>query len=170
MFLHNVKETLRIHPTVTSTGRQVLKNDILPLSIPILARDGQTKLHQISVQKGTIIELDIYSANLDGETWGQDSEIFKPERWLEIGTDKNSGVGLYYGLMNFIHGPRACIGYKFSILQSQLIVFELMENFQFLPVPGLEIGKAFNFFVNAYVKGREGEGVQLPLLLKSITA
>lgn len=98
------QETSRYHPAVFSTGRESLADDVLPLSKPVLARDGKTHLNEIPVPAGTGIELDIYTANMSTETWGPDAGTFRPERWIGDEGKAKRGVGLYAGLMNFING------------------------------------------------------------------
>jgi cytochrome P450 len=48
--------------------------------------------------------------------YGEDVEVFRPERWLPEESEKRieGKVGVYSGIMTFLHGQRACIGYKFG--------------------------------------------------------
>ena len=62
----------------------------------------------------------IATANTEPALWGPDAREFKPERWL--GKEGHGQVemalpGVWSGIMSFMAGPRACIGYKFALLE-----------------------------------------------------
>lgn len=172
-----LQESSRYHPAVVSTGREAINDDVLPLSEPVLTRDGKTKVDQIHVPAGTGIELDIYVHNMLPAIWGPDAEVFRPERWLGDEGAQKRGVGLYDGLMNFIIGPRACIGcarfrvgvptadvvcsWRFSVVEMQAIIFSLFDKFEFEPAPGVEIGKVRITFDDSNSADRFVAGVQL---------
>ena len=42
---------------------------------------------------------------------------FRPERWMSIPDDARSVPGVWGNLMTFAGGPRACIGFRFSLLE-----------------------------------------------------
>jgi len=64
-----LKETMRLYPPVPVETRAALHNDILP--------DGT------NVPAGAWVWCDLYSIGRDCAIWGEDSEVFRPERWLE---------------------------------------------------------------------------------------
>ena len=81
-----------------------------------------------------MIFIPISSINLDKSIWGDDSMEFKlvssfflncdsntlsfrPERWMSIPDDARSVPGVWGNLMTFAGGPRACIGFRFSLLE-----------------------------------------------------
>jgi hypothetical protein len=55
---------------------------ILPLSRPIRDVNGKL-LESIFVPKGTMIFVNIMGINRSRDIWGDDSNEWKPERWLE---------------------------------------------------------------------------------------
>jgi cytochrome P450 len=58
-----------------------MQDTIVPLLHPITGVDGKT-IHELHVQKGTDIFIDILGANHHPKTWGADASEWKPERWL----------------------------------------------------------------------------------------
>lgn len=51
--------------------------------------------------------------------WGEDSEEFKPERWLEASRRPSTSGSLlgWNGLMAFSTGVRMCVGYRLAVLE-----------------------------------------------------
>lgn len=76
-----IKEVLRLHPLVPYMYRQPVANDIIPLSKPITTRSGQV-IHELPVPAGLRLVLSIPSCNRDKDIWGEDAEIFNPDRYL----------------------------------------------------------------------------------------
>ena len=90
------------------------------------------------MRKGQPITIPIDLINRDKSIWGDDAAEFKlvlffifvfdwlsdlfffplrPERWENIPNDASSVPGVWADLMTFIGGPRACIGYRFSLVE-----------------------------------------------------
>ena len=74
------------------------------------------------VAKGTNIDIPLQAMANDPVVWGPDVDEFKPERWL-------SPNGVPDGAMEmpslksptFLAGPRACIGFRFSVMECVII-------------------------------------------------
>ncbi|QRW21138.1 cytochrome P450 family protein [Rhizoctonia solani] len=60
-----------------------LKDWVVPLRYPLKGKDGNT-ITDIKVKKGTSIYVSFRGANRCKETWGEDADEFKPERWLKF--------------------------------------------------------------------------------------
>ncbi|CAE6391360.1 unnamed protein product, partial [Rhizoctonia solani] len=113
------KEVLRLYPPAPFMERVALKDWVVPLRYPLKGKDGNT-ITDIKVKKGTSIYVSFRGANRCKETWGEDADEFKPERWLKflpnsVYEAKTSGI--YSSMMTFSAGPRSCIGFKFSLLE-----------------------------------------------------
>lgn len=86
------------------------------------------------VCKGQTIQIPILALNRSKEIWGEDAREFKyvfisiffrtrpiatnrPERWESAPEAAASIPGVWGHMLTFIGGPRACIGYRFSLVE-----------------------------------------------------
>ena len=136
-----VREALRLHAPVTSTMRVAGKDDVVPVARPFVDRRGRA-CDAIRVRQGDIITVPLQAMNKSKEVWGEDAEVFRPERWLEGGeAEEDEGEdgsrweatgrpgrgqrragppGLWGNMLTFLNGNplngnRACIGFRFAI-------------------------------------------------------
>ncbi|KAG2003385.1 cytochrome p450 [Coprinopsis cinerea AmutBmut pab1-1] len=139
------RETLRLYPVAPYMVRYTNKPAVLPLSTPLTLRDGTTTT-TITIPAKTDILVGILACNRNPDLWGPDANEWKPERWLkglpqEVMDAKVPGI--YSHLMTFIGGGRACIGFKFAILELKVILTTLLEAFEFSPT-SQTVGWQFN--------------------------
>ena len=69
------------------------------------------------IMKGDSIFVPMLAINRDPAIWGADARVFKPERWDAIPEGAHSIPGVWGNTMSFLAGPRACIGYRFSVVE-----------------------------------------------------
>ncbi|KAI0070430.1 cytochrome P450 [Panus rudis PR-1116 ss-1] len=158
------REALRLYSPLASMNRQVREDIILPFSTPVRGEDGST-MTEVLVPKGTAVIVGLWASNINPAIWGEDSEVYKPERWLkplpETVTEAHI-PGVYSNLMTFLGGGRACIGFKFSQLEMKVVLPVLVDTFQFDLAKDKEI-----YWNHAGVQypsvGRESYKSELPL-------
>ncbi|CUA74703.1 Benzoate 4-monooxygenase [Rhizoctonia solani] len=106
-----INEGLRLHST-SGIG--------LPRVIPSgssLGVCGET------FNEGTILSVPSYSIHRSQEIWGDDAEVYKPERWL--GRD----VGKEFNPFSF--GPRACVGRNLASMELLIIIASIFHRYRF---------------------------------------
>lgn len=159
-----IKETLRVHPFVTTLLRVAAQDDVIPLSEPIIAVDGSF-VSDIPIPKGQVIAASLYTYNRLPSVWGHDADVWNSDRFLHPSWSKQTPLGVYANLMSFSAGIRACIGWRFAIMEIQVLVTELLGKFEFSPSEeGLELLHAPGAqTLTPAVKGRAHEGEQVPL-------
>ncbi|KDR80817.1 hypothetical protein GALMADRAFT_241271 [Galerina marginata CBS 339.88] len=163
-----VRETLRIHPPVPSTMRAAVKDDVIPLSEPIRDRYGNM-LDGIRIRKGEDLLIPILPLNRAKSIWGEDALEFRPERWQEIPEAASTIPGVWGNLMTFLGGPRACIGYRFSLVETKALLFTLIRAFEFeLAVPASDVIKKAGLVQRPLLKSDPKAGNQMPLILKAV--
>ncbi|KAJ3514175.1 hypothetical protein NLJ89_g2525 [Agrocybe chaxingu] len=163
-----VRETLRVHAPVPSTIRVAVEDDVLPLSIPVAAKDGSV-LREIRVQKGQTMLIPILAMNRAKTIWGEDAMEFKPERWEKVPEAATGIPGVWGNMLTFLGGPRACIGYRFSLVETKAILFTLVRAFEFeLAVPADDIIKKATIVQRPMLKSDLEAGNQLPLRLRPV--
>ncbi|KAJ7615362.1 cytochrome P450 [Roridomyces roridus] len=165
-YLENiVRETLRVHSPIPSIQRQAVQDDVLPLSTPYIGKDG-TEHESLPIPKGQLVDIPILAVNTDKDIWGEDAELFRPERWENIPTAANSVPGIWSHLLTFFAGPHHCIGFRFSLVEIKALLFVLLRSFEFVPaVPDKDIMPTALGLRRPLVKGQDGAS-RLPLLVK----
>ncbi|KAK0227599.1 cytochrome P450 [Armillaria fumosa] len=159
-----IKETLRFHPFIATLNRISTKDDVLPLSERVHLSDGSA-ISEIPILKGQVVLASIYTYNRLPSVWGKDADKWNPDRFLRPQPHKQTSLGVYANLMSFSAGIRSCIGWKFAVMEMQVIVTELLSSFKFsLPEEDFELMHAFGTqAISPVVKGKTQEGEQVPL-------
>jgi cytochrome P450 len=121
-------ESLRLHPPVPFEIKQCQVDLTLP--------------DHTFLPKGSIIIWCIWSMNRSRETWGDDSDIFRPERWLTSPTtdlntssEERAAVKLItksaFEFPVFNGGPRSCLGKKMAELMACWVLVQMWREFDF---------------------------------------
>jgi len=162
------RETLRLHPPVTSLIRKSDEDMVIPVSHPVQGKDGNGEITEIFILKSTAVVISLLNANRSLELWGPDALEWKPERWLsplpESITDSRIPA-IYAHLMTFSGGSRACIGFKFSQLEMKVVLSMLVEKFKFSLAPKKSIFWQMSLISSPVVDGGDGHS-QLPLIVE----
>jgi len=109
-------EVLRLYPPVPFQMKQCGGTETLP--------DG-TYLPKLS-----IVVWCLWAMNRSKQTWGEDAESFRPERWLRDGklvTKSPSEYPVFNG------GPRTCLGKKMAEAVAVQVVATMVWRFDFAP-------------------------------------
>ncbi|TFK49501.1 cytochrome P450 [Heliocybe sulcata] len=165
-----VREMLRVHSPVPSTVRVAGRDDIIPLNRAFVDTKGREQT-TVTVSKGDIIDIPIVPINRSKEIWGEDAHEFKPERWIDhkIPEAAMSVPGIWGHLLSFLGGPRACIGYRFALVEMKAIIFTLIRAFEIeLAVPKEEIGKKSMLVTRPLLLSEPEKKNQLPLLIRPV--
>ncbi|KAI0634026.1 cytochrome P450 [Trametes polyzona] len=164
-----VRETLRLHAPVPVTMRVATKDDVIPANEPFTDRFGQVQ-DSIRVSRGSSILIPILALNRSKTFWGEDALEFKPERWQSTPDAAASVPGVWSHLLTFIGGPRACIGYRFSIVEMKALIFVLVRTFEFaLAVSPEEVQAKTSVVQRPVLRSTPEQGNQLPMLVKRYT-
>lgn len=108
-YLRNVTtEVLRVFPPVPLTARHAAED---------------TTLGGEFIPKGSHIVIVPWAINRSKELWGEDAEVFRPERWDEGQVESN------YSFMTFLAGPRGCIGNVFAKVEYKCLLAALIGMF-----------------------------------------
>ncbi|KAJ6076327.1 cytochrome P450 [Penicillium canescens] len=128
--LHGViEETLRLYPPVPVTLRQAICDTTV---------QGQR------IPKGTQLVIDIHGLNRNSEIWGQDSNAFVPERWLDnVSQEHQSNNHQGRRLLTFAWGHHSCIGMEWARTEMRCAIAGLVGRFQMeLTNPDIELREA----------------------------
>lgn len=186
-----VRESLRLHAPITNTMRvfdpadAAVTKDVIPTSAPWVGRDGRAR-SGIEVRRGDIISVPLQAVNRGEGVWGADAGVFRPERWAAssddddkagaggAGAGAHNGVpGLWAGILTFLNGNplngnRACIGYRFAILEMKVFLYVLLRDLAVGIDPGLVVEKKINVVTRPFVASEPEGGNQLPLRISRV--
>ncbi|XP_056165641.1 cytochrome P450 CYP749A22-like isoform X2 [Syzygium oleosum] len=109
-----INESLRLYPPVVGIIREVgtkarLGKLVLPANIGLYIPN--LKLHH------------------DPQIWGNDVQLFKPERFSEgvtKATNNNLGAFIPFGL-----GPRTCVGFNFATMEAKIALSMILQRYTF---------------------------------------
>ncbi|KIJ33160.1 hypothetical protein M422DRAFT_264873 [Sphaerobolus stellatus SS14] len=159
--------TLRFLPIVIHLLRKASNDDTIPLSKPLKTRHGK-EISSISVKRGQVVLTSLWGYNRLEEIWGNDPDIWRPERFLTKGESTKHSVGVYGNLASFSSGVHSCIGWRFAIIELHSILITLIERFEFLPAPDVTVLPVPAGTVMPMVKGEEDKGPQVPITIRSL--
>ncbi|KAJ7191866.1 cytochrome P450 [Mycena pura] len=137
-YLENVvREVMRVYPPVAFSGREAMKDDVLPLSKPYLDRNGKSY------------------------------DTISPERWDDIPEAASAIPSVWGNLLTFLAGPHNCIGFRFSIVEIKSLLFTLLRTFDFAPaVPEDTIEIRRTPVLRPTLRTEPKGGNQLPLIVR----
>ncbi|KZO93792.1 cytochrome P450 [Calocera viscosa TUFC12733] len=151
-----VKECLRLHPTIPVVRRVAMADAFIPLSAPILTRDGQI-VPSIHLPAGAELTIPIEPMNRSTLIWGADAEDFRPERWLAPLPEGAQEVGGWNHTLTFLDGPRNCIGRNFAVAEIKAILVTFFRDLSIQPwKDGTDVKPELAFFVRARNEGVKG--------------
>ncbi|KAL2812963.1 cytochrome P450 [Aspergillus granulosus] len=109
-----VKEAARLHP---------------PISLPLerVVPDGGMEVNGIAIPAGTRIGMNPWAVHRDQDIFGDDADIWRPERWL---VDGEKGKVLYNSLLTFGGGHRSCLGKNISYLEVYKLVPSVLQRYE----------------------------------------
>jgi fatty acid omega-hydroxylase len=150
-----ISEALRLYPSVPVDIKVALDDDTWP--------DGTF------VPKGANVVYDIYSMGRDCSIWGEDAEVFRPARWLEM---KETRGNYEYPVFNA--GPRECLGRRLAMVEMKTCLAMILPQMSFrLAVPRDQIttdaqltigmGQGLPCFVKLVRRQRAGSNVSTTL-------
>ncbi|KAF7314835.1 Cytochrome P450 [Mycena kentingensis (nom. inval.)] len=162
-----VREVLRVYPPAAQSMRVATQDDVIPLAQPFTDLNGV--IHDtLRVKKGTTFVLPVVAVNRRQEIWGVDAKVFRPERW----EDENlttSIPGIWSHMLSFLGGARACIGFRFALIEMKCLLFVLIRAFEFeLAVPEEDIGAQQGIVLRPFVKSEKAKGHQMPLRVRRV--
>ncbi|KAI0252854.1 cytochrome P450 [Lactifluus subvellereus] len=162
------REVLRLYAPVSQTDRFAKEDTVVPLSEPFIDRHG-VKRHGFRVRKGDVIVIPILAVHRLKSLWGEDADEFKPERWEAIPEAVKAIPGVFSNLLTFAAGAHACIGYRFSIIETKALLFSLVRSFDFeLAVPRSDITRQTMIVARPFLASDTDKGPQLPLILRRV--
>ncbi|TGJ83495.1 hypothetical protein E0Z10_g5258 [Xylaria hypoxylon] len=111
-----MQELLRVHPGIVSRLPRVSPDQ------PIIYQEKMTG-KQYVIPAGTPTNMTIQIAHMNPEVF-EDPYEFRPERWLEDGSQK-----LHRGFLGFARGTRNCIGMNFARQEMFIILATIIRKY-----------------------------------------
>ncbi|KAK5979235.1 Unspecific monooxygenase, partial [Trichostrongylus colubriformis] len=113
-----IREALRMYPLATfANSRRCMKS---------------TTLGGIPIEEGEYVAVDTMSLHFDREIWGNDADVFRPERWIES-SERPSAAFLAFGF-----GPRQCIGMRLANMEQKLVLAHLLQRYHIVETEDTE--------------------------------
>ena len=122
-----ITEVLRLWPPIPNGTYRVLENDTYITGL---------NNKKILIEKGTFIQIPIWSRHHNRDLWGNDAHIFNPYREFKDDENYNGNILEPYNPNSeryspFSYGPRDCIGKNFSQIEIRIELLYLLKNFKF---------------------------------------
>ncbi|KAF8750444.1 cytochrome p450 [Rhizoctonia solani] len=133
-----VREVLRVYAVVPTTGREVAQDTVIPVGESFRNSTGDPQMG-IRVRKGDAVAIPVISINRSKEVWGEDAMEFNPDRWNSTPKAVKDMPGVWGHILTFLHGPHACIGFRFAVEEIKTLLYVLVRAFEFQIDPKIEI-------------------------------
>ncbi|KAJ7083852.1 cytochrome P450 [Mycena epipterygia] len=162
-----MKETYRFHPVLYHNHREAARDEVLPLSKPLVSKSGKI-ITELPIPKNMSLCVSAATYNRNTDVFGEDAHVFNPERWLDGTVQTTTKLGVYGNLMTFGSGIRSCIGWRFAVYEYQAFLVELMKNFEFSMDASIagKVRREASVVMAPSVSGEEGS--QLPITIRAV--
>ncbi|KZV98310.1 cytochrome P450 [Exidia glandulosa HHB12029] len=160
-----IREVIRCKAVLAFISRTAAADDVIPLQFS-LSKTGE---HAFKVQRGQEVMIPVRDGvNVDPRLWGDDAEEFRPERWLEKDEIPEEArlIQGWSNTLSFGDGPSACLGRTFAVAEIKIVISLVIRRFWLKPT-----GETLDFYrlggntIKSKIRGREADGVTLPLYL-----
>ncbi|TVY12831.1 Cytochrome P450 monooxygenase fsdH [Lachnellula arida] len=111
-----VNETLRLYPPVPNNDKIAIRDTVLPRG------GGPDGTAPILVPKDAPVIFTVYSMHRRYDIFGEDAEIFRPERW------ENQKYSWEY--LPFNGGPRICLGQQYALTETLYVLVRFAQEFE----------------------------------------
>ncbi|EIN09534.1 cytochrome P450 [Punctularia strigosozonata HHB-11173 SS5] len=108
-----IHEAIRLH---SPTG----------MGLPRIVPEGGLTYRDYYFPPGTDVSVPTWTMSRDRAAWGEDADVFRPERWIE-----DPSLTKYF--MAFSSGTRGCLGKSLAILELKMIVATLLQRYDITP-------------------------------------
>ncbi|TYH90362.1 hypothetical protein ES332_A13G043100v1 [Gossypium tomentosum] len=113
-----INETLRLYPPLSGVIREVGR---------------EVQLGKLVLPTHSEVDMRIIALHHDPDLWGDDVNLFKPERFAEgiaKATKYNAAAFMPFGL-----GPRSCVGMSFAITEAKTALSMILQRYTFTVSP-----------------------------------
>jgi cytochrome P450 len=129
--IHNRSKLVYLSATIMEIQRLV---SILPLSFPRVVK-GDVCLQGYTIPKGAEILMNFDTVLLDPSLWGDDVDVFKPERFIA----EDGSLTSPEAWVPFSVGRRACLGERMANMELFLFFSNIIQKFKLLPADPKQI-------------------------------
>lgn len=127
-----LKEILRYYPVATG---------LLPRTVP----KGGDYYNGKFLPPGTVIGWALWNMSRKNKVYGDDCEVFRPERWLEASPEQLARMERSCELL-FMAGRHRCLGERIAKMELYKMTFEMMRRFDFASLNPLKpIDRSINY-------------------------
>ncbi|XP_070152267.1 cytochrome P450 9e2-like [Polyergus mexicanus] len=116
-----ISEALRMYPVAPALDRICVKSFELPPTLP--------GMKPFTIKKGEGIWIPVYGLHQDPQYF-EEPEKFDPERFLGERKKESLNCGAY---LPFGLGPRMCIGNRFALMETKVLLFHLLARCDLKP-------------------------------------
>ncbi len=112
-----IREGLRIHPPVAGT-------------MDVLVPPGGDDICGLRVPEGVEVGVSVFAVQRLASVYGDDADMFRPERWLEAGEDEARRMASTWALI-FKAGKWQCLGKDVALVELNKVFVELLRRYDF---------------------------------------
>ncbi|PYI18962.1 cytochrome P450 [Aspergillus violaceofuscus CBS 115571] len=112
-----VNESLRLHPVVPMNDRVAVRDTVLPVG------GGPDGRAPVFVPQDTIVAYNVYAMHRRRDFYGDDAEVYRPERW------EDGRLQPRWEYLPFNGGPRICIGQQYALTEVAYVTARLAQEF-----------------------------------------
>jgi benzoate 4-monooxygenase len=114
-----IDEALRIHSTSA-------------MGLPRIVPAGGSEVCGRWFPEGTTVSVPAYTIHRDPAVWGEDADVYRPERWFEQNKE-----AMNKAFVPFSFGPRSCVGRNLASMELLLLISTIVYRYDVMPLhPG----------------------------------